>query len=161
MPCEVYNKNTESVSTTCPAETEVINYVCIRIETVLLLEVVCAHAQNDGKNWMDSDIRELIKGRDLYLYKFKKTGNKDFNKLYCSLRNKIQRKVKIAKTDYIQNKIEENRNNPKKLWSQLKELGYSNKSKYSPNSVLKVDNYYCFDPKMIAKNLMAFSTVAC
>lgn len=39
--------------------------------------------------WMDFEIHGLIKCRDLYLYRFKNTGNKEFYKLYCSLRNKI------------------------------------------------------------------------
>ena len=36
--------------------------------------------------------------------------------------------VKVAKSEYISDKLEENKFCSKKLWSQLKDLGYSNKS---------------------------------
>ena len=60
-----------------------------------------------------------------------------------SYRNKIQRDIKSAKQQYIFNKIEDNKNNSKKLWESLKELGYQNKSKVSAKIVLEFeDNRY-------------------
>ena len=54
--------------------------------------------------------------------------------------------------------MEENRNNPKKLWEQIKSLGYSNKSKSSPNIVLSVDNENCYEDKKIATHFNNFFT---
>ena len=52
--------------------------------------------------------------------------------------------------------IEENKNNAKKLWSHLKSLGYSNKSKKSSNIILKVDGEVCFDPLKVATHINTF-----
>lgn len=41
--------------------------------------------------WIASEILELIRLRDLYLYQFKKGKEKDNYKLYCHFRNKVQR----------------------------------------------------------------------
>jgi hypothetical protein len=36
--------------------------------------------------------------------------------------------VKSARSNYFSDKIEENKNDPKKLWKQLKDLGYKSKT---------------------------------
>ena len=46
--------------------------------------------------------------------------------------------------------MEDNKNNPKKLWEQIKSLGYNNKSNSSPNSVINIDNENCYVDKKIA-----------
>jgi hypothetical protein len=35
--------------------------------------------------------------------------------------------VKSARSNFFSNKIEENKNDPKKLWKQLKDLGFLNR----------------------------------
>ena len=50
----------------------------------------------------------------------------------------MQRETRISKKDYLTNKIKENVINSKKLWDQLKKLGYSSKNKESSNVVLKL-----------------------
>jgi uncharacterized protein YydD (DUF2326 family) len=44
------------------------------------------------------------------------------------IRNKVQREVKSARSNYFSDKIEENKNDPKKLWKQLKDLGFKSKT---------------------------------
>ena len=95
--------------------------------------------------WIDSEIITLIKERDTYLYKFRKYNDTDFYKQFCCLRNKVQLAVKNAKADYISNKLEENKNSPKKLLKHLKKLGYSNKTKSSAKTVLTIENELVFD----------------
>ena len=111
--------------------------------------------------WLTAEILELIKIRDMFLYKFRKEKNSDFYKQFCFYRNKVQKEVKTAKSDFLSNKIEENKNNPKKLWEQIKSLGYINKSKSSPNIVLNIDNENCYEDKKIANHFnIFFTTVA-
>ena len=43
----------------------------------------------------------------------------------------MQRETRNSKRDYLANKIEENKNNSKKNWNQLKNLGYNSKGKES------------------------------
>ena len=89
--------------------------------------------------WMNSEILQNIRFRDETLNKFRKTNDPDLYKKYCQLRNLVQRETRIPKRGYLTNKIEENVGNSKKLWDQLKKLGYSCKKKESSNVVLEID----------------------
>ena len=52
------------------------------------------------------------------------------------------------------NKVEESKNQPRKLWQTLKNLGTSSKSKTNSKNVgLKVDNEICFDKSKVAEKL--------
>ena len=108
--------------------------------------------------WMTSDILQSIQERDNWLNKFRKTRDPDDYKAYCKLRNDIQRKTRNSKSEYLANKIDENRNNPKKLWQQLKTLGYNSKGKQSSNVVLDIDGETCFDSKKVANCFNNFFT---
>ena len=108
--------------------------------------------------WMTSDILQSIQERDNWLNKFRKTRDPDDYKAYCKLRNDIQRKTRNSKSEYLANKIDENRNNPKKLWQQLKNLGYNSKGKQSSNVVLDIDGETCFDSKKVANCFNNFFT---
>ena len=44
--------------------------------------------------------------------------------------------VKKTRMQYIENKIEENKNDSKKLWKTLKSLGYNNKVKVKCNEMM-------------------------
>ena len=98
--------------------------------------------------WMSSEILELISERDKALFNANKSkSNKLLRQEYNMLRNKVQREVKNSKSNYFKDKIEEHKNDPKKLWKQFKSLGYSNKSKVNSKIVLNIDNNICFEPK--------------
>ena len=108
--------------------------------------------------WMCSDITDLIRQRDKWLYKFKKHKLEDYHKNYCELRNKVHREISKAKRDYMLNKIQENRNNPKKLWSYLKTLGYAQNTKDGNNIVLNFDGEIQFDKVKVADYVNDFFT---
>ena len=108
--------------------------------------------------WIDSEILDLIKQRDSCLYQFKKSKNRNYYTLFCQFRNKVQRKIKFAKSEYFSNKIEENKNNPRKLWQQLKNLGYKNNKSESSNIVLKIEGENCHEQKTIANYFNEFFT---
>ena len=74
-------------------------------------------------------------------------------KKFDSLRNKVQREIRSAKTNYLKNKIEENKGNSKNLWKQLKSTGYSTKSKNNSKIVMDIDNRTSFEPKNIADHI--------
>lgn len=108
--------------------------------------------------WITLEILELIRERDQNLVNYNKIGDSKFYIAYCLLRNKVQRKVKDAKESYFENKIEENRNNPKKLWQQFKNLGYSHKQKESANIVLETDKEVTHDADKIVNHFNVFFT---
>ena len=89
--------------------------------------------------WMTNEILTNIRETDFLLAEFNK--NKHMSEYYkedCKLRNQDQREIRSAKKQYMLHQIEENRNDPKKLWQNLKDLGYQNKTKDSTNIVLDI-----------------------
>ena len=112
--------------------------------------------KNRTKPWTTAEILYLIKTRDEFLYKFKKHNLQEDYKKYCKMRNKVLREISITKADFFSNKVEENKFDSKKLWQQLKSLGYKNKQNESSKIVLKIDNAMCHDPKRIAESFNNF-----
>ena len=74
------------------------------------------------------------------------------------LKNKVTRDIKSAKADYFQSKIEEHKNNSRKLWQHLKETGYSDKAREHSNIVLNIDNETCHEKPKIANHFNSFFT---
>lgn len=100
--------------------------------------------------WMTNDILVNIRERDFWLTKFKKNQHmSEYYENYCRLRNQIQRDIKHAKRDFMLNKIEDNKFNPKKLWQCLKSLGYHTKSKETSSIVLDIDGKKCYESKSV------------
>ena len=83
----------------------------------------------------------------------KDKNNKELRKKFNLIRNQVQREIRIAKTNYFKDKIEENKGNSKGLWRQLKSIGYSTKSKNNSKVVLNIDNKSCFEPKSIVEHM--------
>lgn len=108
--------------------------------------------------WMTSEILDNIRNRDDLLRTYKRTGNKHQYVQYCKIRNKVQREIKKAKEDYVSGKIEENKKSPKKLWQQLKSLGYSSKRSDSASIVLNIAGQVCHNLKEIANQFNTFFT---
>ncbi|XP_071959528.1 uncharacterized protein [Antedon mediterranea] len=109
--------------------------------------------------WFTSEIANEIKVRDTLLKKFKKDkSNLDIYKYYCASRNKAQRLIKKAKSNYFLNKIDENKDNPKKLWKTLKQLGYEKKCKTNTKIVLDENGKQTFCPKGVASRFNEFFT---
>ena len=111
---------------------------------------------------MSSDILELIRERDKMLYKSNK--NKKDNELrskFNLLRNKVQREIRMAKTNFFKDKIEENKDNPKNLWKQFKNLGYSSKSTGKSKIILDIDDTLSFDPKANSNHMNKFFLKCC
>ena len=75
--------------------------------------------------WMTGEVLHLIHEVNRSLQQFKKTKSNEWYDKYVYLRNQVQIKKTQAKSDYYVNKVEENKNQPKKLWETLKTLGTS------------------------------------
>ena len=104
--------------------------------------------------WINSMILELIWKRDRLLHESNKNKhNKELRKEFNLIRNKVQREIRLAKTNYFRDKIEENKGNSKGLWRQLKTIGFSSKSKNNCKIVLDIDNESCFEPKTITEHM--------
>ena len=57
----------------------------------------------DSQPWINNDIRKLIKRRDRLYKKSKKTGNQTINKKYKETKHHVQKLIRKAYWDYIEN----------------------------------------------------------
>ena len=109
--------------------------------------------KNRTEPWIDDNILQIIKERDKLLYASNRNKkDKELRKKFNVIRNKLQREVKKAKENYFKNKMEENKDNPKKLWGQLNTIGYSNKTKDRSKIVLESEGVKCHDSKKVCKS---------
>ena len=101
--------------------------------------------------WMTPDILAGIRLRNQMLKKYKKKKDQALFEQYCSVRNRVQRDIKLTKKFYLKGEIEQNRKEPKKLWNQLKSLGCSSKVVSNAETILELDGEKCFDKEKVSK----------
>ena len=107
---------------------------------------------------MYNEILDAFKEKDNLLYRFRKLQEPSLFTVYCKTRNKIQRDIKKAKSCYFRDKIKEHKSNPKKLWQQLKTLGYSSKDQSQSHIVLDIDGEMCYNSNTVANYINGFYT---
>ena len=137
------------------------NWNCFRKLFTCVLDIVTPlkeiRVKQNTEPWMSTEILNLIKERDELLLKYRKSNNSEDHKKFCMIRNKVQREVKSARSNYFSDKIEENKNDPTRLWKQLKDLGYKSKTEEAI-IVLNINNELCHDSKTIADFFNNFFT---
>ena len=88
---------------------------------------------------MNKDILSLIRERNVAYTNLKKNAKDEtLSKKYRALRNLVQRKVRKAKLEHLQNQIEENKQDSRRLWQNLKNLGLKNKKSKEQETVISV-----------------------
>ena len=114
------------------------------------------------ESWINTEILEAMWDRDKALLKANRNkSNTNLRKHFNNKRNKVVNLTKRSKTKYFSNKIEENKNNTKKLWDQFKSLGYSNECKENSNIVLNIEKQKCHDNVRIVEEFNKyFLTIA-
>ena len=94
------------------------------------------------ESWFDDDIYNGIRSRDKALRDFKVSKEESKYSLYKKLRNDVQRRIDKAKENYFKETLNENKDNPKKLWETVKQLGTGKACKTkSCNIGLKLNSY--------------------
>ena len=68
------------------------------------------------KPWINSDILDLIRNRDNSLTKFRRSKIEHGYNQYLFFRNQVNYKKVEAKADYFVNVVNDNKNQPNKLW---------------------------------------------
>ena len=109
--------------------------------------------------WMTGEILHLIHERDRAFSKFRKTKDASWHRKFIYLRNQVQYKKKQAKSDFIANKTEEFKQQPKKLWQLLKNLGTSTYCNSKSGTIgLNIDNNICFDNSLVSEDFNNYFT---
>ena len=80
--------------------------------------------------WVNSDILQIIKKRDLALKRSLITKNNTDHLIFTGLRNKVVSELRKAKTNYFSKLIEEANGNSSKLWQHINKLTNSSKHKH-------------------------------
>ena len=76
--------------------------------------------------------------------------------IYKEVRNTVQNLIRKKKKAYFQEKLKENRANPKKLWKILKQLGLPEKRLPGTDVCLKAEEELKFDPFTISELFKKF-----
>ena len=99
--------------------------------------------------WMTSELLELMRERDFHL-KHAQKSNSDYHwNTYRELRNFINQQVKICKSNYYQNLITSNKDNPGELWKTINEITSRNPTKTTPSCIIS-ENIPVNEPRSIA-----------
>ena len=108
------------------------------------------------KPWFDIYVLNAIRNSDKHYKKFKQSGREtdkdNFKYAKLSLKKIINHKKKL----YFEEKIAENKNNPKQLWRTLKSLGMPSKGGRQSKISLKENGVVSFDPKRNANIFCRF-----
>ena len=131
----------------------------IIIDTVAPLREI--RVKNNTPDWFDGEILEEIRKRDKLHKKYKNYKLEEDGVQYRSSRNKVQTLINTKKQKYIQNSLEENKRNSKKLWKNLKNLGLPSKIKSNSKINLNIDGKLNSNDADIADHFNSFfSTLA-
>ena len=89
------------------------------------------------EQWLSDDLLELLKGKDYYANKAKRTGNIDDIRIARHMKNQTKSLIKRAKSDYLCNKLEADQKDSKKFWRDINSVLPKNKmssSVFKPRS---------------------------
>jgi hypothetical protein len=84
--------------------------------------------------WMTAELSQAMQQRDHHLKKARKTQSKTHWSVYRKYRCFVNKKVRECKSQYYQNLIKENENNPSGLWKTMNELTSRNIKSSAPCS---------------------------
>ena len=109
---------------------------------------------------MTGEILHLVHERDRAFSKFRKNKDVSWHRKFIYLRNHVQYKKKQAKSDFIANKTDEFKQQPKQLWHLQKRLGTSTRNcNCKRGSIgLNIENNICFDKSLVSEHFNNYFT---
>ena len=69
--------------------------------------------------WISNHTKRIMKSRNYYLNKFRKTGIKHHWELYRGLRNKVKSLLKEEKRSYFESLCKDFKKKPGKVWNEI------------------------------------------
>ena len=111
--------------------------------------------------WLTTDIRHEMNQRDYLKKKEVKSKSKSLFKAYKAQRNRINKLIKSAKSNYCKREIDHNKNNPKEMWKQINQVisGKGRCSKTTTITTIKNDQgNFIQDDKLIADEFNKYFT---
>ena len=108
-------------------------------------------------DWMTKELLTLIRTRDQLLLKARKSNQPEHWAHYTCAKCKTTNAIKKAKRDYFRTKIDENKENPKGIWSALKALSGTSKLRTKIKE-LELEYGTICDERSIANELNSYFT---
>ena len=109
--------------------------------------------------WLNQKLKKEIRERDFLLAKCKKSGSENDWSAYRRNRNAVTKMLRSNIAKYSQNLLNENAENPKRFWKQIKKCFPSKKSTNSQSSSVFCENgVKITDQKEIAERFCSFFT---
>ena len=143
------------------------NYTCVNaayndfisiflsvIDSIAPLKSV--RVKSNTKPWFDTEIFDAIQVRDKAYKRYKRFGKETDKDSFKNARFLLKKLISNKKKQFIEEKITENKNNPKELWKTLKSLGLPSKRGGASRISLKENGVIVFDSK---ENANIFKTL--
>ena len=89
--------------------------------------------------WINADILKLMRDRDTFYHRARRTGDQDAWNIARYLQNEVNMAIKTFKAIKIKSDLDRYQNNPKKFWEKIHELLPKNNTTYRINSLLDED----------------------
>ena len=93
------------------------------------MEIVNTHAtlmkvrvRQHSHKWISREVLALMKSRNYYLKKFRKTRNPNDWEAYQGLRNAVKMGLIDAKKKYLEGICKEHTTQPKRVWNELNKI---------------------------------------
>lgn len=135
--------------------------IALNVFMKLLMEIVNKHApfrkftvKSKSAPWLDKEILDLMTLRDNAKKTAHKSGLRSDRQIYCQLRNKVTWLNTKKKKDYYKHRINEAKNDGKKLWSTLNEI--MGRKSNTPISFIQSEGKYITKPDDIANHFNDF-----
>lgn len=107
--------------------------------------------------WLNQEILDAIQAGEQAAQRFKKSQDQADADHFKKHRNEVQRIIKTAKKEYYMNLIKENKNDSKKLWKTLKDMGCGGKANNGKPSIgLEINGIIEFDKVKVANEFNNF-----
>ena len=113
-----------------------------------------------GQNcpWLTNEIKQMMRERDSYLKKARRTNAEVHWSSYRRSRNRVVNKIKFEKGRYSKEILENNLDDPKAFWKTVKGIFPSKKSMSGPPQSLKINDELITGRVQIAEKLNEFFT---
>ncbi|CAL1680966.1 unnamed protein product [Lasius platythorax] len=123
-----------------------INVIVNSLDKVAPRKAIVLKEKWKGKQWFSGNVYCLAKQRDTAYRVARISKNVNDWELFRQLRNKVVDECRKAKREYLEEKLDKNRKDPKQMWRSLKEImkgsSYNNEYKeirYGDNIISNVE----------------------
>ncbi|KAJ8969745.1 hypothetical protein NQ317_009579 [Molorchus minor] len=127
-----------------------INNITNIIDNMCPIEQKLIRTNNKDKKWVTGEVIEKMKIRDKKYKIAAITDNENDWREYRRTRNEVTTLVKLERERYFENVLDNNRNDPKKLWKNLKILLPNKNNDILPDKI-KFGNYIACEDVEIAE----------